>query len=182
MKKFAFTAVLTTAFASAAMAQNWPPNVAVINSQKADTVTVTGNLASGKPLDDLSWAASSSNACFPATQNFKFSGNHVFYATTIGPRSVITVSVKPPDSLINLSLYGYMTGNRDFNVVPNLPSCITCEADHKWDRPWKGKVQTSERSIEFRNPTQNTYNIFIGITSPRDAASGIFNLTIKTIH
>ena len=44
---------------------------------------------------------------------------------------------------------------------------------------WKGKVQTSERKIEFQNPTQNTYNIVIGVSAPKDVTSGQFNLKLK---
>lgn len=157
----------------------WPANVTAVAAKANDSVTVSGDLSTGKSMEDLSWAANSSNACFPATQNAKFNGNHVLYATTLPPRSIITITVKPTDDAGNLSLYGYMMGNNEFMIVPNLPSCITCEADHKWDRPWKGKVQTSERKIEFQNPTQNTYNIVIGVTSPKEAPGGTFTLKLK---
>jgi len=157
----------------------WPSNVTPVESKANDSVTVSGDLANGALMEDLSWAANSSNACFPATQNLKFMGNHVFYAVTMPPRSVMTISVTPTDANGNLSLYGYMMGAKEFRIVPNLPSCITCEADHKWDRPWKGKVQTSERHIEFQNPTQNTYNIFIGVTAPKDVTTCQFNLKVK---
>ncbi len=157
----------------------WPSNVTPVESKSNDSVIVSGDLAKGVLMDDLSWAANSSNACFPATQNLKFRGNHVLYATSIPPRSILTISVSPTDANGDLSIYGYMMGNTEYRVVPNLPSCITCEADHKWDRPWKGKVQTSERKIEFQNPTQNTYNIVIGVAAPKDVSTGQFNLKIK---
>jgi hypothetical protein len=76
-------------------------------------------------------------------------------------------------------MYGYMIGSNVFRVVPNLPSCITCEADFKWDRPVKNKVQTSERTIELRNPTTNSYNIVIGVAGPKDVTTGQYNLVIK---
>jgi len=163
-----------------AQGRGWPSGVTAVASKSNETVAVAGDLASGKIIEDLSWAANSSNACFPATQNLKFRGPHVFYATTIAPRSVMKVSVKPEDGKANLSLYGYMNGSQDFSLVPDLPRCITCEADHKWDRPWKGKAQTAERTIEFRNPTANTYNILIGVTAPKDVTSGKFKVEIRT--
>lgn len=178
MKKIIYGVLFTLALPLVTKAQ-WPSNVSFIQSKANDSVTVNGDLAKGQPMDDLSWAANSSNACFPATQNLKFMGNHVFYAVTMPPRSIMTISVTPQDANGDLSMYGYMMGAKEYMMVPNLPSCITCEADHKWDRPWKGKVQTSERKIEFQNPTQNTYNILIGITAPKDVTTGSFMLKIK---
>lgn len=178
MKKLLSLGCLFLAIPFLSMAQ-WPSNVTVVQSKANDSVTVSGDLATGAIMEDISWAASSSNACFPATQNLKFRGNHVLYATSIPPRSILTITVAPTDANGDLSLYGYMMGAKEHRVVPNLPSCITCEADHKWDRPWKGKVQTSERKIEFQNPTQNTYNIVIGVTAPKDVTTGQFNLKIK---
>lgn len=178
MKKIIITILSALALPFAVTAQ-WPSNVTPVQAKANDSVTVSGDLTKGQPMEDLSWAASSSNACFPATQNAKFNGNHVLYAVTMPPRSIITISVTPQDAAGNLSLYGYMMGGKEYRIVPDLPSCITCEADHKWDRPWKGKVQTSERKIEFQNPTQNTYNIVIGVSSPKEAPGGAFSLMVK---
>jgi hypothetical protein len=178
MKKSIYLAIIIMAVPLLSMAQ-WPSEVTVVVSKSNDSVTVSGDLANGAIMEDISWAASSSNACFPATQNLKFRGNHVLYATSMPPRSIMTITVSPVDANGDLSIYGYMMGGTEYRVVPNLPSCITCEADHKWDRPWKGKVQTSERKIEFQNPTQNTYNIVIGVAAPKDVTTGQFNLKIK---
>lgn len=159
---------------------SWSASVKVIASKSNDTASAEGDLSSGKTMEDLSWASSSSNACFPATQNEKFRGNHVFFATTIPARSIVTVSVTPTEDSTNLSLYAYMMGADSYDMVPDLARCITCEADHKWDRPWKGKVQTSERHVEFQNPTQNTYNIFIGVSAPTGGTKGKFKVEVKT--
>lgn len=177
MKKIiSFTVLLTVSLLS--MAQ-WPSAVTLVESKPNDSVTVSGDLANGALMENLSWAASSSNACFPATQNLKFRGNHVLYATIMPPGSIMTITVSPVDGNGDLSIYGYMMGATEYRIVPDLPSCITCEADHKWDRPWKGRVQTSERKIEFQNPTKNTYNIVIGVAAPKDVTSGQFNLKIR---
>jgi hypothetical protein len=178
MKKALYSLFIFLLIVSFANAQ-WPSNVTTIESKANDSVIVSGDLANGALMEDLSWAANSSNACFPATQNLKFRGNHVLYATSIPPRAILTISVAPADANGDLSIYGYMMGNTEYRVVPNLPSCISCEADHKWDGKWKGKVQTSERKIEFQNPTQNTYNIVIGVSAPKDITSGKFNLKLK---
>lgn len=173
-------AIVTLAIFAFAQGKGWSKEVTIVASQGNEIVTVAGDLAAGKIIEELSWAATSSNACFPATQNLKFRGHHVFYATTIPPRSIMKISVKPDDEKADLSIYAYMIGNQDFSLVPNLARCITCEADHKWDRPWKGKVQTSERKVEFQNPTQNTYNILIGVAAPKDVTTGKFKVEIKT--
>lgn len=160
------------------MAQ-WPSNVTFVENKPGDSVTASGDLSKGTIMEDLSWAASSSNACFVATQNLKYRGNHVLFATTMPPHSIMYITVTPDDTKGDLSIYGYMMGATEYRVVPNLPSCITCEADYKWDRPVKNKVQTHERKIEFQNPTDNTYNMVIGVAAPKDVTSGQFTLKIK---
>jgi hypothetical protein len=159
--------------------KGWSKDVTVIAGKANETVTVDGDLADGKIIEDLSWASSSSNACFPATQNLKYRGNHVFFATTIPARSILKVIITPKDKSANMSLYAYMIGENSFDVVPDLSRCITCESDEKWDMPWKGKVQTHERKVEFQNPTQNTYNIFIGVAAPKDVTKGEFTVQLK---
>ncbi|MBC7873011.1 MAG: hypothetical protein H7Y01_03385 [Ferruginibacter sp.] len=160
------------------MAQ-WSPDVKIVESKQNDVVTVSGDLATGKIIEDLSWASNSANACFVATQNRKFQGNHVFFATTIPPHSVMNISVKPTKSNVNLSMYAYMSGMEVNYLVPDLPKCITCEADYKWDGNWKGKPQTSERKVEFNNPTDGPFSIVIGVTAPKGVTTGQFNLKIK---
>lgn len=157
----------------------WPGNVTIVANEGADSVMADGDLATGSLMEDLSWAYSSSNACFPSTQNPKYRGNHVFYATTINPHSILRISVTPTDQAGDLSMYAYMLGGNDYDLVPDLPRCITCEADHKWDGVWKNKVQTSERSVEFQNPTDRTYNILIGVSAPKAVTEGKFTLKIK---
>lgn len=179
MKKRIIIFLIATVATVGLLHAQWPSNVTKVESKANDSVIVTGDLTNGALMEDLSWAANSSNACFPATQNLKFRGNHVLYTTSIPPRSILTISVTPADANGDLSIYGYMMGNTEYRVVPNLPGCITCEADHKWDGKWKGRVQTSERIIEFQNPTQNTYNIVIGVSAPKDITSGKFNLKLK---
>ncbi|MGQ0737678.1 MAG: hypothetical protein ACT4OJ_01335 [Bacteroidota bacterium] len=178
MKRSIYLFILLIALPLFSMAQ-WPSNVTVVESKSNDSAVVAGDLSTGALMNDLSWASSSANACFVATQNTKFRGNHVLYASTMPPKSVMTISVMPSGNEANLSMYGYMIGSTEFRVVPNLPSCVTCEADYKWDRPVKNKVQTSERTIELRNPTNNSYNIVIGVAGPKDVTTGQYNLMIK---
>jgi hypothetical protein len=162
-----------------AMAQ-WPSNVELVTSKENDSVFAKGDLSKGKIIEDLAWASSSSNACFVATQNTKYRSNHVFYATTIPPHSVMTISVIPDDNTANMSMYAYMMGTGDYYIVPDLPQCITCEADFKWDGNWRNRVQTQERKVEFNNPTNNTYNIVIGVSAPKGTTTGTFQVKIIT--
>ncbi|MEO7984656.1 MAG: hypothetical protein ABI688_11305 [Bacteroidota bacterium] len=178
MKKIIVAALLVAAFHSGVRAQ-WSDKVTIVASKSNDIVTVPGDLATGKIIEDLSWASTSSNACFVATQNDKFRGNHVFYATTIPAHSVMEISVRPDKEKTDLSIYAYMSGMEVNYLVPDLPRCITCEADFKWDRPWKGKTQTSERKVEFNNPTDGPFSIVIGVTAPKGVTTGLFNLKIK---
>jgi hypothetical protein len=178
MKKTIYLAMMIMAVPLLTMAQ-WPSEVTLVDSKGNDSVIVSGDLAKGKIIEDLTWASSSSNACFVATQNTKFRGNHVFFATSIPPHSIMNISVTPKDAAGDLSIYAYMSGQQEHYLVPDLPSCITCEADYKWDGVWKNRVQTSERKVEFNNPTGETYNILIGVTAPKGVTSGEFNLKIK---
>ena len=163
---------------SAAHAQKaFPDHVTIVKSESNKTVSVEGDLASGRLIEDLSWAWSSSNACFPGTQASKFGGNHVFFATTIPTRSIMTIKVVPEDPSANFSLYAYSIGMNDFYVVPELPRCVTCEADLKWDRPWKGKTQDHTRWVEL-NAIGNPFNVVIGVTAPSGVTSGKFRLEI----
>ena len=65
-------------FSTAIFAQSSQPTVWSVKNAPNKTATVEGSLADGMKLTDLSWAWNSSNACFPATQKAKFTGNHVF--------------------------------------------------------------------------------------------------------
>lgn len=177
MKKIT-TLLLSFIFTAIAIAQ-WPAEVTVVVSKPNEEVKVSGDLATGRIIEDLSWASSSANACFVATQNHKFRGNHVFFATTIPAKSILSISVKPTKSNGDLSIYAYMTGMEVSNLVPDLPKCITCEADYKWDGNWKGKIQTSERNVEFNNPTDGPFSIVIGVTAPKGVTTGQFDLKVK---
>ncbi|MFM2138109.1 MAG: hypothetical protein RJA57_416 [Bacteroidota bacterium] len=177
MKKGFHLIILALCCSAYAHAQ-WPSQVQMIDMEDADSVVVKGDLSTGAPMEDLSWAWNSSNACFPGTQASKFRGHHKFFAVTLGPRSEMRISVTPDDAKSDLSLYAYSIGGSEYRLVPNLSQCITCEADHKWDRPVRGKVQTSERKVSFQNPTKNTYNVLIGVSGPAAATAGTFQLKV----
>ena len=178
MKKIIFISTILIGLVFNASAQ-WPSSVTVIDLGEKDSVTVQGDLAKGSKMSDLSWAWNSANACFPGTQASKFKGNHVFYAVTMPAHCEMKISVTPTDPSGDLSIYAYRIGVAEYYLVPELGSCITCEADHKWDGNWKGKVQTSERKVSMQNPGKDLYNILIGVSGPASATSGTFDLKVK---
>lgn len=180
MRKIIYLPVLLL-FISAVSKAQWPASVTIVDLDGKDSVIVNGDMAKGSTMEDLSWAWSSSNACFPGTQASKFKGNHVFFAVTMPKQCEMKISVTPDDDSKDLSIYAYRIGANEYYLVPDLTSCITCEADHKWDRPWKGKVQTSERAVSFQNPGKETYNILIGVSGPAATTSGTVKLKVKFV-
>ena len=82
MKKLLFIGMSVFFMQRISFAQ-WPSNVKIVEGVQKDSITVAGNLADGKIMEDLSWAANSSNACFVSFQNPKFRGNHVFFAIVL---------------------------------------------------------------------------------------------------
>lgn len=156
----------------------FPEEVISLEIKPNTTSETKGNLENGKKIEDLSWASRSSTACFPGTQNSKFRGNHVIYGFKIPAYSKVKVTVIPHDKSKDFSLYGYQVGANNFSVVPDLSSCVSCEADHKWDYPKKGKTQDHTRSISF-NSIKNSYNIFIGVTGNNTLTTGTYILKIE---
>ncbi len=142
------------------------------------TVYYSGDLAEGTKLSDLSWAWNSSNACFPETQKNKFTGNHVFYTCIIPAYSEMEITVIPDDPKANFSIYAYQIGENNTSMVPNLPSCIRCEAEHKWDRPKKGKTQDHTRMVKDILAIKVPYRVVIGVTGADGLSQGTFKLKI----
>ena len=62
------------------------------------------------------------------------------------------------------------------STPPAIQSCVSCEADHKWDRPKRGQTQDHSRSIRL-SAVGNPYNVLIGVAGPKGAA-GDFALEI----
>ncbi len=177
MKKLNTLIVLLIIITNSAFAQ-FPEGINAIDAQPNEISTFTGNLADGFIMEDLSWASTSSNACFPGTQNKKFRGKHVLHGFVIPPYSEVFIKVIPKDKNANFSLYGYQVGTKNYSVVPNLSSCVSCEADHKWDYPKRGKTQDHTRTIRF-NSIKNPYNIFIGVAGAEGLEKGEYTLEIN---
>lgn len=154
------------------------PTITNIEPIPNGEVSYKGDLSQGQPLADLSWAWSSANACFPETQKQKFTGNHVFFSGVIPKYSEMTVTVIPDDANADFSIYAYEIGVTRNDLVPNLSSCIRCEADHKWDRPKVGKSQDHTRTVTNLVAINTPYKVVIGVTGADGLATGGFTLKV----
>ncbi len=159
------------------LAAQFPSNVKKINAKPNAITTVKGNLSQGAVLSNLQWASSSQNACFPATQNSKFNGNHVFFSTEIPPYSEMFITIIPDDKNANMSIYAYTIGKTSYYIPPKLPRCVSCEAEHKWDRAKRGKTQDHTRTVRL-NAIKNPYNVVIGIAGADGLKTGSFTVKI----
>ena len=155
------------------------PKVSEIMPVPNGEISYKANLNEGIVIDDLSWAWSSQNACFPETQKKKFTGKHVFFTGVIPKYSVMEVTVIPTDKTKNFSVYAYEIGVDNMRLVPDLDRCIRCEADHKWDRPKRGKTQDHTRNVTNLVAINRPYRVVIGVTGAEGLDEGDFTLQIN---
>ncbi len=141
--------------------------------------TIKGDLAKGVSMEDLSWAWSSANACFPETQKRKFTGHHVLYQFDLPTRTEAEITVVPDDKSADFSIYAYQVAKGKEAVVPDLKSCIRCEADHKWDYKKKGKTQDHTRTVTDILSISEPYTVFIGVAGANGLKKGSYTLMIK---
>jgi len=156
----------------------FPVHVKRIECIANQTVSVKGNLKQGAHMEDLSWAWKSSVACFPATQKIKFTGNHVLYNTVIPPHAIMNITVTPDNKNDNFSLYSYQIGTSNYLTVPELNTCLACEADHKWDYDKVGKTQDHKRMVSL-NTIDDDYNVVIGVVGANGLEEGGYTLSIQ---
>lgn len=175
-----FTFALLFTLSTLAYGQTSIETLRWIETEQGMVTTVQGNLSDGVILEDLSWAWNSSNACFPATQSQKFTGHHVLYATNLPSYSEMEVTVIPDNKKDNFSVYAYEVGQvSEGNLVPNLPSCVRCEVDHKWDRNYAGKTQNHTRTVKNILAIRNPYQVVIGVVGADGLTEGGYTLEVK---
>ncbi len=142
-------------------------------------IKVKGNLANGFLMNDLSWAWNSSVACFPETQEEKFTGRHVLYQIDLPAYTSLEIRVVPQDRRANFSLYAYEVGKvKSSNTVPNLSRCIRCEADHESDHTRRGG-QDHTRTVTDILALRNPYQVVIGVAGAKGLQQGGYELQIK---
>ena len=175
MKPVLFSILLVLIFSSKQMAQ-FPIFVTNIECVVNQTVFLKGNLNQGAPMDNLSWAWKITVGCFKSIQKNEFSGNHVFYSTTLPPHTSIEIIVKPESRTTNFSVYAYLLDANDFSTVPDLKTCIACEADFKRD---DDKLLDNRRRVVLT--TNNDANhVIIGVVGAKGLKTGEFTLEIST--
>lgn len=153
-----------------------------IESFPDEIVAIEGNVAEGIIMEDLSWAWSGSNACFTMTQSRKFRGLHVLYATELQAYTEMEITLIPDDPEANFSLYAYQVGlHRTEAVPPNLVRCIRCEADYKWDRPYRGRTQDHRRIVKDLLSARNPYRVVIGVVGPEGWEEAGYTLEIALL-
>jgi hypothetical protein len=144
--------------------------------QPKKTISVNGNLKSGVLIHDLSWAWNSSVACFPATQQKSFNGNHILYETFLPRKSILEVTLTPKNPNIKMSLYGYQVGKKSNYIVPNLPNCVSCEVDNNQS----GRNTSNIRKIKL-NTINNPYKVYLGVVGEKGLKEGDYTISIKLI-
>ena len=141
-------------------------------SPAKDKQSFAGKLEEGVFVHDLSWAWSSQNACFVATNKDAFDGHHVLYLTEIPARSELFIELIPKDLNANMSLYAYSI-NGDLQIVPDLKYCVSCEAAFKsnYDRSSDNKRKISLRAVN------NPYQVVIGVAGAHKLNKGAYTLS-----
>lgn len=146
-----------------------------LDAKPNGVVTVKGKLEDGGKID-LGFAAKSAVACWPATENVNFTGNHVVYRTSIPPYSDMIVTATPTDAKTDLSVYAYMVGSGDTKTIPpNVNSAITCEAgyDQKTDNN-PGKPETVKV-----NALKNPYTVYVVVAGANATVAGAYDLKVE---
>ena len=95
---------------------SWPSSVTTLTVDGDGNASASGNLSTGSCVN-LDFASSSQVACFPATENENYQGNHVFYALKdpLPPKSELTIAVNPEPG-VDVSIYGMQTGVSVFQL------------------------------------------------------------------
>jgi hypothetical protein len=147
----------------------------VIASESGKTVTVNGKLETGGIID-LAWASNSSVACFPATENLNFNGNHNVYRAALPKNSDMTITVEPVDPSTDVSLYAYTVSSTDTtSIPPNVTSAVSCEAGYDAQHDHNPGAAESVKLTAISNP----YNVFIGVAGAGAAKAGSYKLKVQ---
>lgn len=131
-----------------------------------------GSIASGAAID-LAWAADSSVACWPTTEDLNFDGHHVFYRLRQPEQSLLSVTLQPDDG-VDLSLYLLQFGVGAEQLPPNVSQAVSCEAGYDQTRDRNPGAAEDARLTA----TTNAYDVLIGVAGANGATTGGFELTV----
>jgi hypothetical protein len=143
-----------------------------------EPVTVSGDLSKGEIMEDLSWAAYGSVACFPGTRFVEFQGNQVFYSVYIPQGAELKATVTPKgEKKHRINLYGYI----DYDgTLPPLSSCRSCEAGYEL---YAGKPNMMKpgkpQSISFGQAVRKDFVALIAVSGAKGVIEGEYDLTVE---
>ncbi len=153
-----------------------PAKVYDIKAEKGRYLNYNGNISEGKTIP-LEWASTSNMACFPATRNEEFRGNHVFFRLEIPKYSQMKVTVTSKDGK-RINLYA-ISGYNGQSLPPDISSCVTCEAGYaKYVGNTDLTKSAGPQSIELMAINRG-YHVLIGVAGAKDATSGEFELRVE---
>jgi hypothetical protein len=89
------------------------------------------------------------------------------------------VTIVPKDPNVNLSGYAYAVAPGKIVLPPDVASCVSCEAEAKWDRPKRGKTQDHTRVLPRVTAVGNPYSVLIAVTAPKEVTAGEFEVKVE---
>lgn len=153
-----------------------PAKVYTMQAERGKVLTYKGTLAEGKTIP-LEWSASSNMACFPATKNGEFQGNHVFYRVELPRNSKMKVTVVPKDGK-RINLYA-ISGYDGEALPPDISSCVTCEAGYaRYVGDTDLTKSAGAQQIELM-AINNPYHVLIGVVGAKGTKSGAFEIRVE---
>lgn len=151
-----------------------------LSSAASNTTTISGDLSDGEIMDDLTWAANSSVACFPATRFIEFQGNQLYYQVDIPQGKELVVTVTPTGERKRINVYGYI--NFDGSNTPPVQSVTSCEAGYEL---YVGDPNLSApgepQDISFSQAVNRGFTVFVCVSGAKDVTSGTFDLKFELI-
>jgi hypothetical protein len=144
-----------------------------IAAVQGKTVAVQGKVDGGIQIP-LAFAAQSSVACFPATANAAYTGNHVVYSFDLPPRTTAKIELVPADAKTDVSLYAYSLGPAFPALPPEVPSVVSCEASPPVNRAANPGGAEKVELVAITNP----YKVFVGVAGAQSAKTGAFTLKV----
>ncbi len=152
----------------------WPESVRQVDLNAEGEWLGEAELMEGA-CTNLDFAQNPNVACFPDTQNEHYDGNHLYFALSepIPPRSQLTLTARPLDPELDISLYGVRQGTQSFQTPPWVLHGI-CETDNGHPAGNPGE----EESIVFTNPSDDhLYNVFFAVAGAAGATEGQVRLS-----
>lgn len=169
------TTLLTLLLFSVGLLSAQTTVIDTLEARSGESVTSTYNLNQGDPMASLAWAWSSQNACFVEPRRAFFTGNHVLFRTAIPKYSTMVIRVIPTGKS-EMSMYAYSGGWGA--LPPELPSCVSCEADFPRDRPSVSSGNSGPvRSVELR-AVNRPYPVTIGVAGSQGLTEGEFTVEV----